>query len=474
MIRKLFKDSSALFISQVVANIAAFLMSWSIARGMGGKDYGVFAAAYALATALATLADSGVRLALIREVARSPHSWRTLLRHGLIVSLLAGFFLAAAVVLLVVLREGFSDAQQLRIWLLVYALFWIEFRMLSGVLAGRGQFVAVGIWSAAERMGGAILIGIMVFVLSAGLTWLAIGFCAWEATVVVALARWMLRQGWPARPAPMTGWFFFRLAIPFGVAGIGTSILGKLDLIVLGFQQAPQLIGYYAAAQTLALAVLFAVISLSSAMFPSLAEMARDGSVDEARRLLMPAMGNSMLLIMSLASVLIAGAPHWLGWIYGAEFSNGAPWLVLFALAAVFPAMGTLFGSVVSAWGWQGRWARVVVVMLLLAAPLFWLAGKRFGIPGVAACAVLVQFVPLLVIWRWMCLSGLSSDPLWILKVVAVQASIGGLVVWLGIGHPLLWLLPLVVPVMVVAGGICRWIWFRRVLASLVFGRRIA
>jgi len=474
MIRKLFRDSSALFFSQIVANIAAFSISWSIARGMGGEAYGIFAAAYALATALATIADSGVRLALIREVARSPHSWQTMLRHSLIVSLLTGLLLAVAVVLVIVLREGFSDAQQLRIWLLVFALLWIELRILTGVLAGRGQFVALGVWSATERMGGAIVIGTMVFLLSASLMWLAIGLCVWEGIVVLALAGWILKQRWPARPATITGWGFFRLAIPFGLAGIGTGILGKLDLIVLGFQQAPQSIGYYAAAQTLALAALFAVIALSSAMFPSLAEMARDGTVDEARSLLMPAMGNSMLLIMTLASVLIAGASHWLGWIYGAEFSNGAPWLVLFALTAAFPAIGTLFGSVVSAWGWQGRWARVVVMMLFIATPLFWFAGNRFGIPGVAVCAILVQFAPVLVIWRWICLAGLSSDTLWIFKVVMVQAVIGVLVVWLGIGHPLLWLLPLAVPAMLVAGGICRWNWFSRALALLVSGRRTA
>jgi len=55
-----------------------------------------------------------------------------------------------------------------------------------------------------------------------------------------------------------------------------------------------------------------------------------------------------------------------------------------------------------------------------------------------------------------------------------VQMLIGGLVVWLGIGHPLLWLLPLAVPAMLVAGGICRWSWFSRALTLLVSGRRTA
>ncbi|HXH64701.1 MAG TPA: oligosaccharide flippase family protein, partial [Mariprofundaceae bacterium] len=374
MMHRLFRDSTALFLSQIVANIAAFLMAWAIARGMGDAQYGIFAAAYALATALASVADSGVRLALIREVARQPGHWRRLLRYAVIVSFCLGALLAVSAVLAIVLREGFSDVQRLRIVLLGFALLWVEMRILSGVLSGRGMFVPVGVWTAAERLGGALIAGASVFVFHAGLVWLATGLCVWESVVVLALWRWMFRQGWPAADAvDLSAWRFFRLAIPFGLAGIAGGVLARLDLIMLGFQQPPRAVGYYAAGQTLSLLALFAVIALSSAMYPSLTEMARDGRDEDARGLLMPALGTSMLLILSFASVLIAGAPRWLGWVYGGPFAAGAPWLALFAIAAVFPTLGSLFGSVVSAWGWQARWAKVVAVTLALAAPLFWL-----------------------------------------------------------------------------------------------------
>lgn len=475
MIRKLFRDSTALSLSQIVANIAAFLLAWFIARGMGGEAYGTFAAAYALATALATVADSGVRLALIRETARASEHWRGLLKYAATVSFVIGAALATIVLLAIVAREGFSDAQQLRILLLIYALLWVEVRILTGVLSGRGLFVPVGIWSAIERLGGALVVGLLVFAVHAGLSWIALGLCIWEAALILALLRWIFRQGWPTSAvAGMSGWSFFRLAIPFGIAGIGAGVLGKLDMIVLGFQQAPGPVGHYAAGQTLSLLALFAVIALSSAMFPALTEMARDGRHVEARSLLMPAMGTSVLLILTFAAVLIAAAPFWLGLIYGDEYRSGAPWLVLFAIAAVFPTLGSLFGSVVSAWGWQGRWARVVIAMLLLAVPLFWLSGKQWGLPGVAACAVLAQLIPVLVIWIWLCRAGLVTDRWWIGKLGAIQLAMGGAVVWLGIGHPWLWLLPLIVPVLLLTSGICRWVWVSRLLELLASGRRTA
>jgi len=474
MLRKLLRDSAALSLSQVVANVAAFLLAWFIARGMGGESYGIFAAAYALATALAMVADSGVRLALIREVARQPEHWRRLMRHAVVVSFSIALLLALIALLTIVWREGFSDAQQLRAWLLAFALLWVEMRILSGVLAGRGLFVEVGICTAAERLGGALVVGALVFLWHGSLLWLAIGLCIWELVVVLSLLRWLLIQPWPTAPADLSAWRFFRLAIPFGLAGIGAGILGKLDLIVLGFQQAPGPVGYYAAGQTLALLALFAVIALSSAMFPSLVEMARDGRHEEARGLLMPALGTSVLFMLTLASLLVAGAPYWLGWIYGGEFSSGAPWLALFAIAAVFPTLGSLFGSVVSAWGWQGRWARVTLISLVVAAPLFLLAGRLFGIPGVAACAVLAQLIPVLMIWLWLCRAQLVSDTAWMLKLLMVQSLMGAAVFWLGIGNPLLWLLLPAVPLMLVASGVCRRAWISRVFALLASGQRTA
>jgi len=474
MIRKLFRDSTALSLSQIVANIAAFLMAWSIARGMGDAPYGIFAAAYALATALATVADSGVRLALIREVAREPGHWRGLLRYAVIVSFCLGAALAAIAVLVIVLREGLSDVQRLRIVLLGFALLWVEMRILTGVLSGRGLFVPVGVWTAAERIGGAVLIGALVFGLHAGLVTLAAGLCIWELAVVLALWRWMLRQGWPAGGVEMSAGRFLRLAIPFGLAGIASGVLSKFDLIVLGFQQAPAPVGYYAAGQTLSLLALFAVIALSSAMYPTLTEMARDGRHADARSLLMPALGTSMLMILSFASILIAGAPHWLAWIYGSTFTAGAPWLVLFAIAAVFPTLGSLFGSVVSAWGWQARWARVVLLALVVAAPLFWWAGRQWGIVGIASCAVLAQLGPALVLWRWLCRAELVDDRWWLAKVMLVQLAMGAAVAACGIGNPLLWLLPLAVPAALIAGGICRKAWVSRLLGLLASGRRTA
>jgi len=467
-VKHIFKGSSALAMSQVVANLAAFVLAWSIARGLGSASYGMFAAAYALATSLAAMADSGMRLALIREIAREPLAWRRLARHGLLISLLLGLLLSAAFMVLVVIREGMGESQVLRIWLLCFALIWVALRISLGILAGRNLFVAVGLWGAIERVGGASLVAYLAFFSETTLVQLAQVLFVWESLVVLVLWIWLLSRGWESDATKALPWTrFIRMSIPFGISAIIMTMIGRLDLVVLGFQQPPQDVAYYAAAQTLALLALFASISLSSVLFPSLAKMAKDGSVERARTVIAPALGITTLLMLCMASILIAGSSVWLTWIYGDEFSEGAVWLVLFSLVSVFPAMGSMLGAVILAWGWQKRWAVLLLCSFAVAAPLYWLAGKGLGIWGVAACSVLVQAVLMAVGWYWLVQKGLVEDAWWFVRLLLLLGISGGTVLLLGIGHPLVLLFPLMLPVLAVVGGICHLSWLRRAANSL-------
>jgi len=119
--RQVLHGSTALAAAQVTANLAAFLLSWSVARGMGDVAYGQFAAAYALATSIAALADSGIRVTLIREVARHAEGWCRLLRHALLISGALAILVSAGFFVVVSIREA-ADEQALRLWLLVFAL----------------------------------------------------------------------------------------------------------------------------------------------------------------------------------------------------------------------------------------------------------------------------------------------------------------------------------------------------------------
>lgn len=452
--------TTALAIMQVVANIASFIVAWSVARGMGDASYGIFATAYALATSVATLADSGVRLTLIREVAHEPRAWLQLLRHAMLISSVLAVLVAIGFLAMILVKEPIHG-QQLRIWLLGYALIWTGFRIVLGVLAGRNRLVVVGMWGVGERLGGAVVVAFWAFSGSASLMHIAESLVVLEAVVFFALLLWVFSQSWPRKKTTISMVYFGRIALPFGVSAAMHAVLGRMDLVVLGFQQSPQTAAHYAVGQALPLFSLFAVTALGSAMFPSLTQLARDDQHDHARSMLMPAMGLSVLLILTGGAVLIAGAPLWLGWIYGESYTQGAIWLELFALAAVFPALGSLLGAGISAWGWQSRWAKLVSLVTAVAIPAFWVLGSEFGPWGVALVSVAVQIFLTLMAWHWLTQAGLT-DRIWIMKVLAIQGFLGIYMLVFGVGHPALWLLPILAPTLILLSGVCRSEWVRR------------
>jgi len=464
-IRQVVRGTTALAAMQIVANIAAFVMAWSVARGMGEANYGVFATAYALATSVAALADSGIRMTLIREVANEPRAWLQLLRYALLISGMLAVLVAIGFLAMILVKETIYG-QQLRLWLLAYALIWTGFRIILGVLAGHNRLVAVGIWGAGERLAGAGLVAAWAFSGSASLIYIAESLVALETMLFVSLLLWLFAQPWPREKTAISMLRFGRIALPFGISAAMYAVVGRMDLVVLGFQQVPQTAAYYAVGQVLPFFMLFAVIALASAMFPSLTQLARDEQHDSTRDLLMPAMGISVLLILTSGGVLIAGAPLWLGWIYGESYVQGAVWLALFALTAVFPGLGSLLGAVIAAWGWQGRWAKRVSLVTIVAIPAFWVLGSKLGPWGVALVSVGVQVFLTLTAWRWLTQAGLT-DRAWFMKVLAIQALLG-VCIWIaGVGHPALWLLPLLAPVLVLLTGVCRPAWVKRAFNEL-------
>lgn len=454
--RQVLFGSAALATAQVVANAAAFFLAWAVARGMGEVVYGQFAAAYALAMSVAALADSGVRVTLIREVAQQPGAWKALLRNAMVVSILLAFTVAAGFFLLVVIKES-PHAQGLRLWLLLFALLWTGTRILLGVPAGHQRLVSVAVWGAIERVGGALLVAALAFLTNINVLGLAQMLCTWEAGVLLAIWVWVHSRTQMADPdadRPLIP--FVKLAIPFGMAAAVQSVMGKFDLIILGFQQAPDSVGHYAAAQMLALAVVFLGMAAANALFPSLAGLAKEERVEQARDLLEPALGLTSLVMIVVGAVLACIAGPLLGWVYGEGFSQGRPWLMLFALASPFAAVGAVAGSVIGAWGFQSRWMKLLLLLFPVIAAGYWLMGSWLGMWGVAVVNVAVQVLLMAVAWRWLSGAGLVSA-VWLPKLLLIQCLIG--IYLIMVEGWLLFLAPCLAIGLVFLLGVCKLQW---------------
>ena len=415
--------------AQAVASVASFVIVWAVARGMGDAAYGIFASAYALATSIAALTDSGVRMALIRETARFPKQWRRLLSYALVISVSLAFVVGLGFVGTVLFEEALAS-QELRFWLLGYAMLWTLMRITLGIPAGYQRLVSVAVWGAFERVMSAVLVAGLVFFWQVSLIELAQAMCVLELSVLLCLAIWIFWLGWPTEPnVEVTMPAFIKVAIPFGVSAAAFAVLGRLDLIVLGFQQPAATIGHYAAAQLLAMIGVFIGVSISGALFPTLSQLGKTEDVEQSKRLLQPALGLLMLVMVMLAIVISTLSWWLLSYVYGSNYVSGSGWLILFALVAPFAAVNSIAGAVIGARGWQKRWATFLWKLLPVAAGMYWLMGSFIGIWGVAWVNVGVQIVLTLVAWKWMSDAGVVHMS-WLLRLTGL-IGVNGLMFWM-------------------------------------------
>ena len=464
--RKVLHGSSAIATAQLLANLSAFLLPWAIARGMGDSNYGLYATAYALAVSLASIADTGVRMTLIREISRTPDSWKQLVKYALFISLILACLVGLAFLIFSEIQDESGQATELRAWLLSYALLWTGMRISLGVAVGHKKLVASAIWGSLERLGGAILVILTVFSGHGDLIFIAQELFIWEIFVLGALWWWFFQQSWQSTQESASSLLAFaKVAVPFGITAVVSGLLSRLDLVILGFHQSPENVAMYAAGQALSLVFVFLGVALASTLFPMLSSLGKEKDVVAARRLIEPSV-SLLALIMSVGGVaLAAGAPIWIQWIYGDAFSEASQWLSLYAMMSPIYAIGAIVGTVIAAWGRQAQFARWSVAALLVSCPGYWIASQWFGMEGVALCVIIVQLALTGRAWLWMVEDGLVGDGWWIGKLALLQ-----LVVAIAImisSNDLDWMFVLITPIGAIALGVCRFHWlikFRRFL----------
>ena len=461
MAEKVLKGSSAIATAQMIANLSAFLLPWAIARGMGESEYGLYATAYALAVSLAAIADTGIRVTLIREISRAPELWKSLVKYALLISVALAFLVALMFAVVVIMQDESASTTELRFWLFGYALLWTGMRISLGVAVGHQRLVASAVWGSLERLGGTVVVIITVFTTNTDLVYIAQELLIWELFVLVVLWIWIFRQPWEFTHKPslsLKG--FAKAAVPFGLAAVASALLSRMDLVILGFQVSPAEVAMYAAGQTLSLTLVFVGVAIASSLFPMMSSLGKEKNADTARALIEPSIALISLIMLTGGAFIAAGAEIWMSWIYGSSFSQGSKWLILYAMMSPVYALGAVIGAVIAAWGRQAIYARWSIAALFIAAPAYWLASQWFGMEGVAFCVIATQLVMTGRAWAWMVEDNLVSDRWWFIKLVLLQLLlVGGVALSTGIWD---WLFVLVAAGGAMLFGICRWHWLKK------------
>jgi len=353
-------NSTALLTYRIIDNILAFIFFAVTARLLGSDIFGKFCYAFSIAVLFKTLADWGLSLFTIREIARAREDIAKLAGKISVVRITLTFclwiFLAAILGLITMdantriaicfLALGFSLTLIADVFLDILRaheeMHWVMFLLLLQ----RVLLLLFGLYGLIRGWGLIWLVSVYVFV-----------------SLIHLLASRKLVRHFKGKFHYSFDWnfavFIFRKSWPFALFAIFGVLNFRLGIYLLSFLKGDTAVGYYGAAHRLIEALTFIPLSMATASFPNFSRLFH---VSISR--LQDGAGTVFKILFVIALPLAIGttlfARQIILLIYGGKFYHSALPLQILIWAAFFIFLNSVFINVLQA---INRDRQVVAIM---------------------------------------------------------------------------------------------------------------
>ncbi|MBZ5706795.1 MAG: oligosaccharide flippase family protein [Acidobacteriia bacterium] len=366
------------------ANFAAVVV---VARLYGATVLGIYATVLAFATVAVMVADNGLQVSSITEVARRPGELGATL--GQLYSLKTLLFLAMAMILGTLgLFMDFTAAT----WLIG------AFITLRTMLYSYCQLHA-GALKALDRMPA---IGTIQFI-HCCLLLSGVGLTLLYSWTIYALLAWLLAcqsfefvlSGWfllrfNARPkwAPLSAcWRMLHRSTPIGITYSTAALILRADVIILSTLASSKEVGYFAAANIPLVMIYVVSWLLGGVALPKMVSYSSDLSVLQAyvkRWLLF-----LMVTTVPCSLVLAWASPSVVRLLYGTEFASTGRLATMMVLAVPFILSNSICLGRAIALGTRSVYVGTYVGTGVLALVLDYCLGHLYGAAGIAVAIVI-------------------------------------------------------------------------------------
>lgn len=373
------------------------------ARVIGATEYGVFSYALGLAGFFTTIADIGIGQILIRESAKNPEqrSYYFSTTFWIKLTLLVCAALAMIFVVPYSSKVKYIDAL-------------LPFMALLIIFDGLRDF-ALSLFRAMEKMEWETIITVAtnLFITLLGLITLyyfknAKYFAAayvLGAGAGMAIAVFIVRREFYKifsyvktnliRP-------ILRSAVPIAFSSAIGAFMLNTDLVMLGWWQSAEQIGYYAAGQKI-IQVLFTLPAiLANAILPTLSRLIGEGSHDKIRILMEKSFANIFMVSAPIIVGIIVLAKPIIRLLYGAEYTPGSLNFAVMALALIFTFPSALLSLTAIAYDRQKQVTKYLFLSSIANAVFDAILIPIFGIVGSTIATIIALIIEVGLSWRLM------------------------------------------------------------------------
>jgi O-antigen/teichoic acid export membrane protein len=431
-LNSLLRNTTFGIIASLLNRLGNTLLFIYVVRALGVDSAGVYALAIAYFFISSRFALWGLDHLLTREVAKDPAETGRYMSNFLVVRM-ALALISIVIFMLIISVANYESSERLVIALMLLAvlpeninnLLWAGFAaheefQFAGVGTLLGGLVKVGVGLLIIRLGYGLVAVAAVFVLST--------FLAMATNLMIFKSRYV-RQ-WP-RPELAFIKKHFRVAPPFVFISVFFILDSRLDNILISLISTNEVVGNYAAAVAVFVAVGMLAEGFRIAVLPLMARY-REREPETIRQLYEHSFKYLLILGLPLGIITIVLAEELISIVYRQDLPEAVPALQVLGLAIVFIFLNILHNRLLIAYDRQklialflGLTAVVNILINLLLVPRIGAVGS--AIARVASIVTLFVFTALAVarigigarirqhVWRPLLAAVLMAIVIWLL-----------------------------------------------------------
>jgi len=267
--RTIAKNTSVLFVAQMVTYVMGFFITMYTARHLGAEGFGILSLALSITGILGVISDMGLGTLMVRDIAREKSQINKYLSNITLMKLPLALLMFLIIVIIVNLF-GYTYTTKTVIYLITISTIINAF---GGVLTSvfqaneKLEYISINFIINSVLMFTGTIIGItynldilyfaLIYIISTGITFIStMSLFVWKFSLPkleIDLSFW--------KPTIKEAW-------PFGITGLSGMLYTYLDSIMLSVMIGIEVVGWYSAAYRLILITLFIPNAVNMSIFP--------------------------------------------------------------------------------------------------------------------------------------------------------------------------------------------------------------
>jgi O-antigen/teichoic acid export membrane protein len=395
------KNIGVLLASKIIGYTLSFFFMMYTARYLGAKGYGILSFALAFTGIFAVFSDFGLNQLTVREISRDKNNLKKYLENITLMK----FILIGVTLILITFTVNFLDYPEETVHVVYLISFSVAISAFTQTLHSIFQaYETMEYISISEILNSVLLLAGAIFAISEGFSviWFAaLYLISSSAVFLYSFFVLLLKFVVPTKiEFDQNFWkFCIKEALPFGLAGVFTTIYYYIDTVMISFMipDADEVIGWYNAAYKLILVLLFIPSVYFSSVFPLMCKL-----FNKSEHSLEFVFERSLKYMTIMAVPIGVGttllADKIILFILGSDFEPAAIALKILIWSTVFIFMSLPFGTFLNSINKQIVTTKIAAGGAVLNTVLNLFIIPKYSYIGASATTVITELAILLTV----------------------------------------------------------------------------